>query len=102
MGFCNIIKLQRKASISASILASILLNSWHGKFHKSSINRGYFEQKEQKRRADKNPLFGAIKPYVTWVWLSLEVSVKESLKRLAAWSFVAVALCKTGVKRIGV
>ena len=32
----------------------------------------------------------------------LEVSVKESLKSLAVTSFVAVALCKLGVKRLGV
>ena len=53
-----------------------------------------------KRRADQNLLFGVIKPYVTWVWLSLEVSVKQTLKSLAVTGFVAVASRKHGVKRL--
>jgi hypothetical protein len=34
--------------------------------------------------------------------LSLEVSVKESLKSLAVTSFVAVALCRIFIKRLGI
>ena len=83
-------------------MASILLILENGKFHKSPIKKPNLRLRSIKRRADQNLLFGAIKPYVTWVCLSLEVSVKESLKSLAVTSFVAVALCGICVKRLGV
>ena len=81
-------------------MTSILLILECGKFHKSSTNLEILSLRSIKRRADKNLLFGAIKPYVTWVWLSLEVSVKQTLESLAVTSFVAVALCKLGIKRL--
>ena len=78
--------------METSILASILLYLRSGKFHKNSTNLEILSLRSIKRRADKNPLFGAIKPYVTWVCGLLEVSVKETLKSLAVTSFVACHL----------
>ena len=66
----------------------------------SSINRGVLSKIRHKRRAVARPLFGVIKPYVTWVWLSLEVSVKQTLKSLAVTGFVAGASCRLGVKKL--
>ena len=77
MGFLGIINLQRKASSSSSILASILLILECGKFHKSSINWGYFEPPKHKKKSRRK---SALRCYKALCYLGFAYALKYLLR----------------------